>query len=114
MLTPAAPESVDPASASACSSLTHPASSSVGDDGEEEGGTDEDLLFIPEGSTRHVAAPDVPAEFTAGLSDSEVSNLRSHCKYCLGLGHRGLFTDVQLRHTGIYLHALQYEVSSAC
>jgi hypothetical protein len=83
----------------------------AGEGGEEEGGTDEDLLYIPEGCVAHEDKPSLPAEYTGGLSGAEVDNLKGHCKYCLGLGHRGLFTDVQLRHTGIFLHALQYEVS---
>ena len=83
---------------------------------EEEGG-DADMLYIPAAadaasSGKAAAAGDseLPAEYTAGLDDATIASLKAHCKYCVGLGNRGLFTDVQLRHEGIYLHALQYEV----
>ena len=85
-------------------------------DGGEEGGTDADVMFIPHHSAAvsSDAASTEPvhgiAEYTGGHDAAMVASLKLNCKYCRGLGDKGLFSDVQLRHEGIYLHALAYEV----
>ena len=86
-------------------------------DGLEEGGTDADLTYIPVSTALaaggSMSDADTPAEYTGECDASMVASLKAHCKHCRGLGDRGLFSDVQLRHEGIYLHALAYEVCAS-
>lgn len=84
------------------------ASESRGEDAELDSLVYVPVTAVPATSDEAVA---IPVEYTAGLDDVTLTSLKSHCKYCRGFGDKGLFTDWQLRHEGIYLHALQYEVN---